>query len=104
MEKTGKSAHTPAGGDGHLLSERTLQFVLLLMGFLELSEDGVEEVFKAGQQVRLILPQLKPQLPDVTFTVRQRDISGERVSDALRENMGVPDRGVDSWKHDPNLP
>lgn len=41
------------------------------MGFLELSKDCGEEVFEVGQQVRLILPQLQPQLPDVTFTVRE---------------------------------
>lgn len=48
------------GGDGYLLSEGTLQFILLLMGFLELSKDCGKEVFKVGQQVGLILLQLQP--------------------------------------------
>jgi hypothetical protein len=41
------------------------------MGFLELSKNCGEEVFEVGQQVGLVLPQLQPQLPDVTFTVRK---------------------------------
>lgn len=70
------------------------------MGFLELSKDCGEEVFEVGQQVRLILLQLQPQLPDVTFTVREgRTINREWVSETPGGNVGVPDEGADSWKH-----
>lgn len=70
------------------------------MGFLELSEDRREEVFEVGQQVRLVLLQLQPQLPDITFTVREgRTINREWVSEAPGGNMGVPDEGADSWTH-----
>lgn len=91
---------THMDGDGHLLPEGTFQFVLLLMGFLELSEDHGKEVFEVGQQVRLVLLQLQPQLSDITFTVREgRTINREWGSEAPGGNMGVPDEGADSWKH-----
>lgn len=73
------------GRDGHLLSECTFQFILLLVGFLELSKDCGEEVFEVGQQVRLVLLQLQPQLPDITFTVRE----GETLAGLLGKTWGL---------------
>lgn len=60
-----------AAKTGYPLLEDALQFILLLVGFLELGEDAGQEALEAGQQLRLVLLQLQPQLLDITLAARK---------------------------------